>query len=85
MMYTSHMARKYANHATVPDIRRIWAAVSVTPQAPIRELGQQLDMPHSRIAASLRLLKDAGYIDFPKGSERARTILVPFVFVAQER
>ena len=82
-MYTSRMARRYFNHATVRDIRRIWAAVSVTPQATIRELGRQLDVPHSRVAASLRLLKDAGYIDFPKGAERARAVIVPFVVQEQ--
>ncbi len=75
----SAMNRRYGNHMSTHNIRRVWALISIQPQLPLRALAAQLGLPYSSIGAALRLLKDAGYIDFPKKSERARTVLVPFV------
>lgn len=78
-MYTSRMSKRYYGHATTQDIRRVWAAVSAAPQSTLRELASTLGMHFSGVGAALRLLKDAGYIDFPKGTDHARTILIPFI------
>lgn len=78
MLYTSRVARKYKTHVTVRDVRRVWQAVTREPQSSTRALGRQLNIAHNRVGAALRMLKDAGYIDFPTGAERARSILIPF-------
>lgn len=59
--------------------RRVWASVTHTPCASVRELARRLDMAYSQVSKALRLLRAAGYIAFADRTCRARTVLVPFV------
>lgn len=57
--------------------RRVWAALTRRPQASIRELAASLELSYGHVNDALNVLRDAGYIDGPYGSSRARTVLVP--------
>jgi Mn-dependent DtxR family transcriptional regulator len=59
-------------------IRRVWAAVSQDPQATDEAIGRQVRRVKSTVAAAMRVLKDAGYIDYEKYSAHAREVLLPF-------
>lgn len=63
--------------------RMVWAVVTREPRISLRKIAHITGMPVSTVHDALENLKAAGYIDFPKGAERARTVLVPFV-VAQK-
>lgn len=43
----------------------------------VRELAVVLDLSYGHVNDTLNVLRDAGYIDFPYGSARARTVIVP--------
>lgn len=73
------MQQRYGSHMTVARIRDVWAAVSQSPNATVRELADAVGMPYVIVSASLRLLRDAGYIQFEPRAERARTIVIPFI------
>jgi DNA-binding transcriptional ArsR family regulator len=60
-------------------MRRVWAAVTRTPCATVRQLGAQIGMPYGSVSVALRLLRDAGYVHFEDRAGRARTVIVPFV------
>jgi hypothetical protein len=58
--------------------RRVWAAVSCQPQATVRELAVLSGVKsQGTVRLHLRFLRDAGYIDFQDGAERARRIILP--------
>jgi predicted transcriptional regulator len=67
------------SYPSVGTLRRVWAAVTHTPCASVRELATRLDMAHGHVSRALRLLRDAGYIAFADRACRARTVIVPFV------
>lgn len=72
----------YDHHRpSLARVRRVWAAVSETPNATVRELGATLDLSPVAVGAALQVLRMAGYIDFAPRSGRARTIIVPFVTI----
>lgn len=81
MPYTSPTQRRYKHHLTTPCVRAVWAAVSAAPQATAKELATQTRIPYGRVAAALRMLRDAGYIDFAPCTAHARRIIVPFVAI----
>jgi DNA-binding transcriptional MocR family regulator len=78
-MSYSVMHQRYGNHLSTRNVRRVWAAITATPYASQRELAQALRISHGAVSSALRLLKDAGYIQFPKCASRAVEVLVPFV------
>ena len=78
-MSYSVMHQRYGNHLSARNVRRVWAQVSQTPHASQRELARALSLSHGAISSALRLLKDAGYIQFPKCASRAVEVLVPFI------
>lgn len=84
MPYTTEIARRYKHHVTIPNVRRVWSAVTETPCAPTRQLGERLGLSYSYCAAALRLLRDAGYIEFELGSFGGRKVVVPFI-VTEDR
>lgn len=75
----------YYNAHPSPDlIRRAWAAVTRDPTAHTRALAVAAGLKassFSSVAGALRILRDAGYIAYTKGTKGARTIVVPFVVV----
>lgn len=76
------MEALYGSAPSVAYIRRVWAAVSRQPGASTKELALALGSPESSygtVAASLRVLRDAGYISFNDRESRARRVLVPFI------
>lgn len=75
----SVMHQRYGSHMTLARIRAVWAAVTIRPTTSVRELADALGMPRVNVGASLRLLRDAGYIQFASHSQRARTIVIPFI------
>lgn len=77
---------RYGQHVANRRIRQVWAAVSKTPCAPVRELGQRLGFHYSGVAVALRVLRDAGYVAFESGNAgaRARQVLIPFAFIPAE-
>ena len=79
MPYTSATAQQYKNHVTVAVARRVWAAVTATPQATLREIAARADTSYSVAGAALRLLRDAGYVDFDHGTDHGRRVIIPFV------
>jgi DNA-binding MarR family transcriptional regulator len=66
-------------------VRRVWAAVSMTPQATLRELMPVTGLAQGTIGMALRHLQSLGYIDFDPRVARARTVLVPFIEVYHDR
>lgn len=66
------------HHPAPHTTRRVWAYVSVRPQATIREMGRALGIGYATVAAALRCLRDVyGYIDYPDRSAGARVVRVP--------
>lgn len=57
--------------AGLNTMRRVWAAISRTPQATIRELADELGMSYGHVSDTLAKL---GYVEHPYGSARARTV-----------
>lgn len=78
MPYTSATARRYHNHVTPAVARRVWAAVTRQPCATVVALAADANTTFSIAGAALRLLRDAGYVDFSPKSVRARRVIVPF-------
>ena len=78
MPYTTATARRYHNHVTPAVARRVWAAVTRDPNATVVRLAADAGTTFSIAGAALRLLRDAGYIDFSPRSIRARRIIMPF-------
>lgn len=72
------MQERFGTHLRPRQIRRVWAAVTRNPRASKRELSEELGLSFGAIGGALRLLKDAGYINFPKRKSRAITVIVPF-------
>lgn len=66
----------------INSIRRIWRAVSLAPDASIRELARAAEMSVDTAQRSITVLDHLGYIE-QAGPRmcRARRILVPFVEV----
>lgn len=83
MPYDTAIAAAYGHHVTLRNARRVWAAVTAHPQATVRELGGELGMPFGTVAAALRLLRDAGYVEFDAASARARRVLIPFIVIGK--
>lgn len=79
MPYTSRCARRYGTHVTFANARRVWAAVTRRPTATVRELADDAGLPFGTVGAALRMLRDAGYIEFDPCTGRARRVLVPFI------
>lgn len=67
---------------SIRTVQRVWAAVTRTPCASVRELACASGLTYGHTSGILRLLRDAGYIDFAPASARARTIVVPFIVAA---
>jgi predicted transcriptional regulator len=74
-----------AHYGAAPSaqfVRKVWAAVTRTPRASVKELAVAVGAPESsfgNVSAALRMLRDAGYIAFNNHAKLARRILVPFV------
>ena len=72
------------NHITGPQIharacRIVWAAVSLAPGMPVRQLAECTGLATSTISRALHTLSDVyGYIAFEHNAAHARTIVVPF-------
>jgi DNA-binding MarR family transcriptional regulator len=59
-------------------LRNVWAAVSRTPRASVRELAQVAGCSQSVAAAALRALVLAGYVTHAgSGTGRSRHVVVP--------
>lgn len=84
MTYTQQFKAHYHNYVGHDQIRVVWDAVTRTPQASVREIGERIGLSFGCVATALRFLNDAGYVVFAPGSARARTIIVPFAFVRKE-
>jgi DNA-binding transcriptional MocR family regulator len=57
-------------------VRRVWAAVTRTPNASLRELADSLGAQFGNVSRAIKVLRDAGYITIE--GERARRVLIPF-------
>ena len=76
---------RYGAHVSERTVRRVWAIVSREPQITTRRLAQQLGYGSTAgMSVALRILRDAGYIDFEAKTERARTILIPFITLRKQ-
>jgi galactokinase/mevalonate kinase-like predicted kinase len=76
--YSERFTEQYGGYVASATIRRVWAAVTATPRASVRDLAHRERLPVRAVQVALHVLRDAGYIDFAARSCRARTILVPF-------
>jgi DNA-binding MarR family transcriptional regulator len=65
------------NQRSIDTTRRVWAALTATPDASIRELATRLGIAISTVASHRRRLREAGYIAFEDGGVRATRVLVP--------
>lgn len=75
---TEQRNARYKQYVSDASTRLVWRAVTRTPQATTREIGAVVGLGHSGVSAALRMLKDAGYIDFAHKSRGARTILIGY-------
>ena len=71
------MQQRFGTHLTATSIRRVWACVSRNPHASKREMAAALGLSFGAVGGALRFLKDAGYIQFPKGTHRVITEVTP--------
>lgn len=79
---------RYKRHVSDRLLRRVWATVTRDPQIRVRTLAEQLGYRSwSDVSVALRVLRDAGYIDFESGMSGcgARTVIIPFVVTKKER
>lgn len=81
---TRRMNKRYGMEVSDTLIRRVWAAVTRTPQASVRELAGELEMGFGTVATALRFLRDCGYIRHQHRACRARTIVIPFVLIGED-
>lgn len=66
----------------IPNVRRVWRAVTLNPHASVRELAKASDLSNDTTQRSLALLDTLGYIEQSSvGASRARRVVVPFVEV----
>lgn len=74
--------RHYGSAPGPAVIRRVWAIVTAEPDRNGRLIAIDLHLPYSSVYAALRILRDAGYIDYADHQlGQRRRILVPFVEV----
>lgn len=66
------------NYVTLKRVWCIWAAITKEPQVTVRKLAEQTGIPFCTVSAALRVLRDAGYIDFADRTNGARTILIGY-------
>lgn len=78
MTKSAKRIQRYKHYVADDSVRRVWRAVTKQPQATTRELGDAINLSPSGVRAALRMLRDAGYIDFAPRSAGARTILMGF-------
>jgi hypothetical protein len=64
-------------------VRSVWAEVTANPHVSYDVIAARIGTTKTIVARAFHALRDAGYIDFPYRSKKARTIIVPFV-VAQK-
>jgi DNA-binding MarR family transcriptional regulator len=65
--------------ASRKTVQRVWSAISRAPQASTRALANHLHIAPSSAHVALTILRDAGYIEYQRDSQRARRIIIPFV------
>ena len=76
---------RYGRYVSEALLRRVWAAVTKEPQIRVRPLAAQLGYRScSDVSIALRVLRDAGYIDFADRSIGTRQIIVPF-YIEKDR
>lgn len=63
---------------SIATTRRVWAAVSIEPQASCARLGERVGLAKGTVSAALRELKRLGYVQFAY-AQTGRTIIVPFI------
>lgn len=68
-------------HVTVVQVRRVWAVLTENPQLTYRELSRVSGLSHSNCRTAMARLQRLGYIEPPRGQQRATRVLVPFVEV----
>lgn len=56
-------------------VRRVWAALTVSPNDSTRQLAGKLGMSYGDVGKAIKILRDAGYIQVD--GARARRVLVP--------
>lgn len=77
---------RYGCYVSDHLVRRVWAVLTNEPQITVRDLAGRLGCrTWAGVAIALKVLRDAGYIEFEKGTERARTIVVPFIELKRNR
>ncbi len=75
----------YGNPIAVATVRRVWAALTRSPQAHVGALAKQIGLSPATVRCALKALKVAGYVDWEPGVHGARTIIVPFACIAAVR
>ena len=83
-MYIATSRREKYSFVSDRTVRRVWAEVTRTPHATTEEMAQRVGKAKSTVHVALLMLRDAGYINFPNKSYRARTVIVPFVVQEME-
>jgi predicted transcriptional regulator len=78
MTKTQQRNARYKQYVSDASTRLVWRVVTRTPQATTREIGAAIGLGHSGVSAALRMLRDAGYIDFAPRAARARTVLIGY-------
>jgi hypothetical protein len=73
-----HLGRPISPQA----VRAVWAAITATPQAPVRELATRLGYSTATINLALQTLRKADYVAFADRTSGARTVLLPFALIA---
>lgn len=59
---------------------RLWALVTADPCMSIRAMSQRLGVPFTTVRMDLAALEAGGLVQLgPKGSERARVVLIPCI------
>lgn len=56
-------------------VRRVWAALTISPNASTRELAKQLGISYGDVGKAVKILRDAGYVQVD--GARARRVLIP--------
>ncbi len=75
---TKRRNARYKQYVSDASTRMVWRLVTKTPQATTRAIGEAVGLGCGSVSAALRMLRDAGYIDFAHKSRGARTIVIGY-------
>jgi len=71
--------RMFGNHVSNDAAREVWAHLSKHPNDSVRDIAKELGRVPSCVAACIRFLAAAGYVEHNPAASRGHRVIVPLV------